>query len=282
MVMRLRHWETLLVYAFVQLVLALALALGFSIYLSNSYKGIFVEPVLEQLAPYLPWLLKYRASTNVQDFGLNQQQFFLSIALGMSSALTAVPLFAGRQSIVKRESLAGMSILAHGIGSMIADALFVYWNALLFAAIWSLFAPPGHWYHWHGAIISIAFSSSAWGYFASTVVSEGMSSFLALIIVLICSVFGGTDPTLHQVNAYPVINWLWYLSFGTWTSESVYVTITQYLLNSSPDVASRVRVGATHTGFQVTDFGRPILILLGLGLLVRVLVAWSLWHHARK
>lgn len=86
---------------------------------------------------------------------------------GMSSALTAVPLFAGRQTIIKRESLAGkqiptaynnilhvaslpsttlgMPVVAYGIGSMIADTVFVYWNALLFAAIWSLFAPPGHW-----------------------------------------------------------------------------------------------------------------------------------------
>ena len=42
--------------------------------------------------------------------------------------------------------MVGMSVCANGIGSMTADVVFVYWNALIFTAIWTLFAPAGHWY----------------------------------------------------------------------------------------------------------------------------------------
>lgn len=55
---------------------------GFTIFLSLSYKGVFIEPVLSALSGFYPSCVKPRANLNIQYFGLAQEQFFLSIALG--------------------------------------------------------------------------------------------------------------------------------------------------------------------------------------------------------
>jgi ABC-type multidrug transport system ATPase subunit len=269
LLVRLRNWVSLCVYAAVQIIMAVALASGFSIYFANSYLSTFTPPALSSLTDYFPSLLVKRENRNVFDFGLAQLLFFMSATLGLASALTAVPLFAGKQALIKRESLAGMSVSAYSVGAMIADSIIVYWNALIYAALWMMFAPVGHWYDWHAAIVCIAFASSGWGYFASLISTGGSSSFVSLIITLIFCVFSGVDPTLKQVQSFPIVNWPWYLSFATWTSEIVYYTVSQYLQNQNDDLASRVRVGARQDGFQVTDIAKPVIALLGLGFLAR-------------
>ena len=63
---------------------------------------------------------------------------------------------------------------------------------------------------------------------------------------------------------------------------SVYVTVSTYLQDLSDDVAVRVQAGAADTGFQVTNFVRPVMILVGLGFLVRVVVVLSLLNIDRR
>jgi hypothetical protein len=63
---------------------------------------------------------------------------------------------------------------------------------------------------------------------------------------------------------------------------SVYVTISTYLQSLSSEVAVRVQAGAAQTGFQVTNFLRPVMILVGLGMFVRIIVVLALVNLDRK
>ena len=65
---------------------------------------------------------------------------------------------------------------------------------------------------------------------------------------------------------YPVVDWAWYLSFGSPVAQAIYITYTEYW-RGIKDVAS----GGSEFGFGVTDsdFKTAVGALYGIGFLWR-------------
>jgi ABC-type multidrug transport system ATPase subunit len=133
---RVRQTRSLYVYIAVDFVMALALSVGFTIFLTDSYLGVLAPSIDRALQGYYPAPLQKLATTNVSTVGFSQLLFFMSSALGSAAALSAVPLIAGQYPEAIREHQAGVYIMSFALGRMIADLWFVLLHSLVFAGIW--------------------------------------------------------------------------------------------------------------------------------------------------
>lgn len=80
-----------------------------------------------------------------------------------------------------------------------------------------LFGHAGSWYDWLATCVASAYAAAGIGYFTAAL-SPANASVSALSVVIFCCVFSGVDPTFARITPYPVVNWLWNLSFGRWTA----------------------------------------------------------------
>ncbi len=133
---RLRDQSALILYAIINIIMAIALSSGFSIIITTTYLSIFDPPTAKQFYPFNPITLGVLRERAVSFTGLTQLLFFISSALGTASCLVSVPVFAGKASILGREKAGGMSVFSYGCGRIIADLFFVIVNAFVFAGIW--------------------------------------------------------------------------------------------------------------------------------------------------
>ena len=276
---RFRNRSTLLVYLSINLIMAIALSSGFSIFLQSTYYGVLNPSVDEGLQAYFPSPYSRYASDNVMSMGFAQLLFFMSSALGCASCLAAVPVFVGTLSLAKREDSSGISVLSFVTGRVLADIVFVIINAFVFAGIWGLFGHAGKYYDWLAVILCTAFASSGLGYLASAMTDT--ASVVAIVMCFICCVFAGVEPRLAQVEIYPVISWPWYLSFATWTAEATYITWSKYLLDNG-HVSVPLQDGADMYGYDVEHgFGRSVGALMTLGVVLRVLAGYIMYRRVK-
>jgi ABC-type multidrug transport system ATPase subunit len=281
---RLRNRTSLLVYIAIDAVMSLALSSGFSIYLSDSYRGVFMPPVDKVLQLFYPSALQSYRTHNAASMGFAQLLFFMSSALGSSSALSAVPVFSGQAILAKRENAAGISVVSFASGRMVGDVFFVTLHGFVFAGVWMLFGHAGHFYNWLGVILSTAFAASGIGYIASATYNQSTASAWAIVVAFISSVFAGVDPNLRQVSRYPVVSWPWYMNFATWTAEATYFTWTRYLLNDG-HVPTPLQQGADAYGYKIQgEYGiaRSVGAMIALGVGMRLLASWLLYRRVTK
>ncbi len=93
--------------------------------------------------------------------------------------------------------------------------------------------------------------------------------------------FAGVEPTLKQVNQYPVVNWPWYLSFSTWTAEATFYTWTHYLEDDGK-VDISLQDAADRYGYDVSHgLGRSIGALIALGIAMRIIAVMCLWWKSK-
>ena len=118
--------------------------------------------------------------------------------------------------------------------------------------------------------MATSFASSGLGYICGVAVSPGQAGFTALIANMICCVFSGVEPKLVQVSDLPVVNWLWYSSYATWTAQAIYFTFSRYLTNEGR-VPARLEEGAGSYGYDISNLSRPIIFLFLFGLITRIL-----------
>eukprot|EP00981_Chlorochromonas_danica_P006926 scaffold1504_cov172-Ochromonas_danica.AAC.14 len=236
----------------------------------SSYLGTVTPNLPTMLQPYLPGPLSKYRSDNMSSLGLEQLLFFMSSALGVSSCLASVPVFAGFHSVARREYEAGMSLAALTLGRITADCFFVL----------CLFGHPGVYYNWMAVVLSTAFGSSGIGYITSAAVSKNSASVLAIIVTIAFCVFAGVQPELKQVNRYPVVDWPWYISFATWTAEATYYTWTRYITDKG-HVDIDLQQGADRYGFVIDEgLGRSVGALMAIGVGFRCIAALLFYWKA--
>mmetsp|Transcript_26984 Transcript_26984/g.29427 ORF Transcript_26984/g.29427 Transcript_26984/m.29427 type:complete len:134 (+) Transcript_26984:2-403(+) len=130
-------------------------------------------------------------------------------------------------------------------------------------------------------ILCTAFAGSGIGYISGVLVSENSANVFAIILTFIFCVFDGVDPTFKQINKLPVINWLWHLSFATWTAEAAFFTWTEYTENFGKLNIS-VQDAADKYGFDVSHgLNRSVGALLALGIGLRIIAIFILWWKAK-
>lgn len=133
---RIRNTSTLWIYFVVNMIMAVALASGFSIILSTSYLKTLNPPILKILQGFFPSaLFKYRHN-NIMGIGFTQLMFFMSAAIGCGACLTTVPVLSGQEALIKREVSSGMFVSSYILGRMFTDLIFVVMNAFCFAGVW--------------------------------------------------------------------------------------------------------------------------------------------------
>lgn len=275
---RLRGRLQLIIYMAINIIMAVSLSSGFSIFFvgSSSYTSVLSPPAREELQSYYPGPLSTSSSRNVNQLSLNQLLFFMCGALGCASCLAAIPVFSGMHEVAQRENSTGTSLISFGLGRMIGDLPFIAINASVFCATWCAFGMPGRAQDWFVTILATAFASSSIGYLSSTLTDAKHADVVAIISTFLCCVFSGSEPTLNQVDRYPVISYPWYLSFGTWTSEATYVTWSRYLHDDGV-VPEPVQEGANYYGYDVSHgLSRSISALFALGIAMRLLVLFFL------
>jgi hypothetical protein len=82
-----------------------------------------------------------------------------------------------------------------------------------------------------------------------------------------------------KVQGFPVVNWMWYISFATWTAEATYITWTKYLTQNSGE--DTVQFGANVYGFELSSFGRSIGSLITIGVGLRAIAILLLWRKSK-
>jgi hypothetical protein len=178
--------------------------------------------------------------------------------------MAATGLFSKARAFGRRDVAAGLSPVAFATGRMASDLLIIAWDASLFAAVWLLLAPAGPWYRWLAIYAGVGFASSGVGYIAGALLSTASSGMACMVVALLCAVFSGIEPPLKDVVRLPVVNWAWYLSFGTWVAQAVLITATGYADGIRDRLAS-----AAQFGFDIGGFGTAIGAMFGIGLLLR-------------
>jgi hypothetical protein len=178
--------------------------------------------------------------------------------------MAASGLFSTSHSWARRDVGAGLSPLAFAAGRMASDLLIIAWDASLFAGVWMLLGPAGLWSSWLAIFVGVGVAASGIGYVAGALLSPASASMACMVACLLCAVFSGIEPPLLEVRPLPVVNWAWYLSFGTWVAQSVQITFTAYW------EGIRSRTGsASKFGFDIGGFGTAIGAMFGIGLLFR-------------
>lgn len=275
---RFRKRNSLITYMAINVIMSIALSVGFTIMITKSYLGVNLPPLDEVLQGFYPSPLQKYKSNTVSSLGFNQLLFFMSSALGCASALSAVPVFAGQESLIKREKSSGQPLIAYAVGRILADIFFVLVNGFVFAGIWCVFGHAGRYYDWMAVILCTAFASSGIGYITGAVATSSTASAWAIVIAFICSVFAGVDPSLKQVNRYPVVNWPWFVNYATWTAEATYYTWTRYQDNEGR-LPVPIQSGANHYGFDVSHgLGRSVGAMIALGIGMRIIAVVFLWR----
>lgn len=281
---RLRNRTSLLVYIGIDVIMAVALSSGFTIYLTDSYRGVFMPPVDEVLQGFYPSALQPYGSHNAASMGFAQLMFFMSSALGSAASLSAVPVFSGQAILAQREHAAGVSAWSFACGRILGDVVFVILHGFVFAGVWMLFGHAGHFYDWMAVILSTAFAASGMGYITSATYKQSTASTWAIVASFIASVFAGVDPNLRQVSRYPVVSWPWYLNYATWTAEATYFTWTRYLLNDG-HVPVPLQEGADAYGYEIegaNGIARSVGAMIALGVGMRLLASWLLYRRVTK
>ena len=75
-----------------------------------------------------------------------------------------------------------------------------------------------------------------------------------------------------------MVNWIWYISFATWTAESTYFTWSEYLRSQPNGEGAEVLQGALQQyGYKTENLAESISALIAIGVLWR-LVAIVLLH----
>eukprot|EP01040_Poterioochromonas_malhamensis_P002087 gene2087-2226_t len=278
---RLRNTFELILYIQIGVVQAVALSSAFTVLINHSYASVYNTPTPLEFYPFNPpavGVLRERAG---YIFVLSQMLFFMSAAVGTASCLATIPVFAGKLSVVKREKAGGSSVLSYAIGRILADLFFVILNAFVFVGVWCCFGHSGAFYNWMAVILCTAFAGSGIGYISGVLVSENSANVFAIILTFIFCVFDGVDPTFKQINKLPVINWLWHLSFATWTAEAAFFTWTEYTENFGKLNIS-VQDAADKYGFDVSHgLNRSVGALLALGIGLRIIAIFILWWKAK-
>lgn len=201
----------------------------------------------------------------------------MTIALGCASGISAVSLLGDRRVVAAREAGSGMSPVAYGAGALIADAVIVLWNALVFCGVWTAFGHAGSPANWAATIIGTAFAASGVGYIASALTRPVNAIVTTIMMIVVFSVFSGIEPPLASIITLPVVNWLWVLSLGTWTAEATYVTYTEFA-QSLYDIPR----GAAYYGFESKDLRRAIGALIALGLAWRIVAIVCLYATLKR
>jgi hypothetical protein len=280
---RLRDWRTLVVYSVLHAGMAGGLSTGFTVFIQSTYRNTLDPPEYDALVGFCPMPLRdFCARRNQLDLGLAQLLFFMSTALGASSAMAAVSSVGGRAGQIAREAAGGLSPAAFAVGRLAADALFIAWLAGVFAGVWVLFGHAGHWWAWLGVHLPTAFAASGLGYAAAAYTRPVNASVIALVATLVFAVFSGVEPQLAAVSPLPVVNWLWYLSYATWTAEATYVTWTGGYLVRGDARERMLAVASSYFGYDVRGGqGRSVAALLALGLAWRALAGYIIVKRAR-
>ena len=117
----------------------------------------------------------------------------------------------------------------------------------------------------------MGFAASGIGYLAGVLLPPASASTVQMVACLLCAVFSGIEPPLQEVRQYPVVNWAWYLSFGTHVAQAVYITFTQYW----EGIRDR-QAGADKFGFDIRGFGTAIGAMFGIGLMFRAFALLAL------
>ena len=268
-VVRMRGVGMLALYGFLHIFLSVALSSGFSPLIQGDYGMAPVIP--EPLQAFVPSFLRDRARFDIGSEGLQQMMFFVTVACGVASGVAASALFASARSFAKRDVATGLSPTAFGLGRMLADVLIVAWDASLFTAVWMLLGASGHWYNWLAIYCGVAFAGSGIGYITGALFSPASAAMLNMVACLFFAVFSGIEPPLVEVQHLPIVNWAWYLSFGTWTAQAVYITFTEYW----EGIRNR-QSGADKFGFDISAFGTSIGAMFGIGLMFRVVALLAL------
>eukprot|EP01033_Poteriospumella_lacustris_P001857 gene1857-1350_t len=256
----------------INVLMAVSLSTGFSIFFYQTYSAIFKPPVRDSVRGFYPSSLSQYADYNANDYPMQQLLFFTGATLGCGSCLAAIPVFSGMIHVAQREHTGGVALTAYAIGRMLGDLPFVMTMALVFCGTWCSFGMPGYPGDWLLVICGTAYAASAIGYLASTFSSAKNASVNAILLTFLCAVFSGVEPKLRQVERWTVISYPWYLSFATWTSEATYVTWAQYL-HDDGHVDEPIQEGASVYGYDVSHgLGRSIGALLALGTLLRLVV----------
>lgn len=271
LVSRFRNTRNLLIYGGLHVIMAVSLSVGFTVFIQQTYRNTLDIPVREALVSFCPSVLKdYCSNRNQLDLGFAQLLFFISTAVGCASALSAIPLFGGQIELVQREQSSGLSSIAYSFGRMVSDSVIVFFNGLIFAGVWLLFGHSGPYYAWLGVILPTAFASAGIGYTAAVLTRPTNAAVIAIIVITAFCVFSGVEPTLTSVKGYHILNWVWYLSFSTYSAEGVYYTWVQYF-RPNTDAWSRVIKGADYFGYSIESQSRSIGALFAIGFMWRII-----------
>jgi hypothetical protein len=280
-IIRMRQRDSLIIYSLLSVIMAGALSSGFSILIQTSYLNTLTPTVNQVLKDYYPSAIAYRKTFNVEDLAFKQLLFFMSSSLGAASSLAAVPLLSVPISLLKREDASGISFITFALGRIIADLINVIWIAFMFLGVFLLFGHSGSWYYWIAVIIPTAFASSGLGYFCTVISRPGYASTFSILLTFVCCVFSGVSPTLKQIENLYIANWIWYLSFATWTAEATYITWTKYLTDREWE-EDEVYNGAARYGYKLDGFGRSIGWLIALGIFWRVISCVILYFKVKN
>eukprot|EP01038_Epipyxis_sp_PR26KG_P012000 gene12000-16066_t len=216
---RMRNMVALFTYIMIAFIMAVALSSGFSIYLQNTYLGVLYPVEKSELRDFFPGPIKKYRSYFVTSLGMSQLLFFISSTIGTAAALAAGPVFAGQLNLIRREVASGTSLIAYTVGRLLTDIIVVILIGFVFTGTWLAFGHAGHFYDWIATILSTTFASSGIGYITGVSAKKNNVAVYSILTTFICAVFAGVEPTLRRVNNFPIINWPWYLSFGTYAAE---------------------------------------------------------------
>jgi len=145
-------------------------------------------------------------------------------ALSLLLAIFTLGLFGSDRTVFWRESATGLSVGAHFISRVLVNVVDILIFSFVFCAIFYCIVTPEMAFNlFYFPYVLVAFVSSGWGYFVSTVVPPEHGSFIVSLIVFVsCGLLGSpanlpqflaSGPLMYAVNMTSITRWSVQLSF---------------------------------------------------------------------
>ena len=191
----------------------------------NEYQGPLPDATLQQCPFFYDnALLKSFIDRPVND-PIASQASLTCLAVSLTGVTAAVRVFGNEKVNYWREASSGMSPLSYFLGKNLAYLPSIVLAPFVYLCVfYTLTAPKGSVFSFYLVLLLVEFVAVGIAFFVSVLLPVQLAYLGGVILCLIMSMFGGTYPTLSDLNTlFPPLKWMPNISYLRWAQEAFYI-----------------------------------------------------------
>jgi len=242
---------------------------GICLGMSVANMEMFLPPLPQNFVSECPEVVRDQCETQMVDGDVPTTIFFIVMVVGAAANISAVRSFgeSNEKANYYREASSGMNTYAYFLAKCTYDLWNIFRLCYIFLMLYLLLTdPPGSKIIWALIMYSLYFASYGIGYFFSNIMDHDDALVSAVIAAVAFSVTSGLSPKLTDVNSYPPLPFIWWISSSRWAAEAVYIN----MVASWPWLKDRLDTNIEDSGYKPDNLALDIGLTFFLGVVWRV------------